>query len=234
MKRPCIAISAAFDESGKAKISPTYFGALYAAGGVGSIMERDPSSVLSYADEYDGFLFAGGDDIHPNRYGKAILFDSVCPEPERDEFELALLCAAYKTGKPILGICRGMQLINVFFGGTLFQDIKCHMQSEPKAEQPFTAKILKDSLLYSIVKKDEIKINSFHHQAVSAVGGGLTVSATAPDGIAEAIELKNESDPTSKNTSGGFLLGIQWHPELLFKADDSAMQIFTAFIQAAL
>ena len=228
MSRPCIAVSATFDENGKIKISPAYFSAIYAAGGICSVLDRDFGKIQSYAKEFDGFLFAGGDDIHPERYGEKLLFDSVSPEPERDEFELRLLDAVQNTKKPIFGICRGIQLINVALGGSLFQHIDGHMQAEPKTEQPHLAIIKPGSFLESVIGKGRISVNSFHHQSVNIPGKGLEICATSPDGGIEAIEFAG----TGYNSR--FLLGVQWHPELFFRTDDAAMRLFNAFIRASL
>ena len=166
----------------------------------------------------DGLLLTGGADVAPARYGEAAHPTVEEAEPGRDEFEIALITAARQRDLPILAICRGVQVLNVACGGTLVQDIPsqiagalAHSLAVPQHEPYALAHevwIEKDSLLARLMgdrlADDTCEVNSRHHQAVKDVARGLRVTATAPDGVIEAIE-----DPAA-----AFCLGVQWHPEV--------------------
>jgi len=185
----------------------------------------------------DGLLLTGGDDVAPSRYGEAAHGSVVEAEPGRDEFEIGLIAAARATKLPMLAICRGIQVLNVACGGTLVQDIPSqvagalthNLPSPPN--QPYSLAheiwIEKDSVLSKLMRErladaDTCEVNSRHHQAVKAVAPGFTVSATAPDGVIEAIE-----DPASR-----FCLGVQWHPENFFRTGEFR-SLFEGFLEAA-
>ena len=185
----------------------------------------------------DGLLLTGGDDVAPSRYGEAAHGSVVEAEPGRDEFEIGLIAAARATKLPMLAICRGIQVLNVACGGTLVQDIPSQvagalMHSLPSPpNQPYSLAheiwIEKDSMLSKLMRErladvDTCEVNSRHHQAVKAVAPGFTVSATAPDGVIEAIE-----DPASR-----FCLGVQWHPENFFRTGEFR-SLFEGFLEAA-
>jgi putative glutamine amidotransferase len=185
----------------------------------------------------DGLLLTGGDDVAPSRYGEAAHAAVVEAEPGRDEFEIALISAARARKLPIFAICRGIQVLNVACGGTLVQDIPSqitgalpHSLAVPP-NQPFTLAheiwIEKDSLLSRLMRErladvDTCEVNSRHHQAVSTVAPGFVVSATAPDGVVEAIE-----DPSLP-----FCLGVQWHPENFFRTGEFR-PLFEGFVEAS-
>jgi putative glutamine amidotransferase len=185
----------------------------------------------------DGLLLTGGDDVAPAHYGEAPHSTVVAAEPGRDEFEIAVIKAARQRGLPILAICRGVQVLNVACGGTLVQDIPSaihgalnHSLTVPPHEAYSLAHeiwIDKDSLLSKLMRErlsdaDECDVNSRHHQAVKAVAPGFKVSATAPDGVIEAIE-----DPAAP-----FCLGVQWHPENFFRTGEFR-PLFEGFLDAA-
>lgn len=170
-------------------------------------------------DYISGILLTGGGDIEPSLYKhkKDIKTKDICLE--RDIFEIALLKDAFKRCIPVLAICKGMQIMNVAFGGTISQHIDGHSQKEDKKIATHYINIEKTSTLYNIIKKDKIKINSVHHQVVDKVASGFKICATC-DNIIEAIEY------TDKNR---FFMGIQWHPEALY--DENSKNIFTYFIK---
>jgi putative glutamine amidotransferase len=185
----------------------------------------------------DGLLLTGGDDVTPTRYGETPHATTVEAEAGRDEFELALINAARARRLPIFAICRGIQVLNVACGGTLVQDIPSSIagaltHSLPcPPNQPFSLAheiwIEKDSLLSRLMRErladaDACEVNSRHHQAVKAVAAGFAVSATAPDGVIEAIE-----DPAMP-----FCLGVQWHPENFFRTGEFR-PLFEGFLDAA-
>lgn len=179
--------------------------------------------ISSYIENFDGFIFAGGVDVHPSFYGEKITSDKTEIDISRDLFEKELLKAAMNAGKPILGICRGLQLINVMLGGSLYQHIDGHMQTAPRTSNEFCVSVKEKTLLWKITGKSSIYVNSFHHQAVKSVAPGLNVCAVSEDDIVEGLCLDDYS----------FLLAVQWHPELIFKHDSSSFAIFCNFISAA-
>ncbi len=184
----------------------------------------------------DGLLLTGGDDVTPARYGEAAHATVHEAEPGRDDFELALVTAARAQKLPIFAICRGIQVLNVACGGTLLQDIPsqvtgavAHSLPVPPNESYSLAHeiwIDKDSLLARLMRDriadDTCEVNSRHHQAVKAVAPGFNVSATAPDGVVEAIE-----DPEAR-----FCLGVQWHPENFWRTGEFR-PLFEGFLGAA-
>jgi putative glutamine amidotransferase len=171
-------------------------------------------------------LLGGGGDVAPFYYG-----DKPAPglgevDPERDAWEIALVRAAFSQGMPLLGICRGMQLLNVALGGTLLQDIGVagylqHHQKAPRHHPSHCVELLPRTRLAGILGRGHLAVNSFHHQAVEAIAPGLQKAALSPDGIVEALEDREHP----------FLMGVQWHPESLL--DRASEFLFRAFIGAA-
>jgi putative glutamine amidotransferase len=184
----------------------------------------------------DGLMLTGGNDVAPSRYGEAPHATVDEAEPGRDEFEIALIGAARGRNLPILAICRGVQVLNVACGGTLVQDIPSQIagaltHSLPSPQhQPFALAhevwVDKDSLLAKLMRErlvdEALEVNSRHHQAVKDVAGGFVASATAPDGVIEAIE-----DPKAR-----FCLGVQWHPENFFRTGEFRA-LFEGFLEAS-
>lgn len=183
-----------------------------------------------------GLMLTGGDDVAPVRYGERRHDKTVEIEPERDEFELALVAAAHARQLPIFAICRGIQVLNVAHGGTLVQDIPAQVTGAVNHSLPVPPNtsyalahevwVERDSLLSRLMgdrlNADACEVNSRHHQAVKAVAAGFRVVATAPDGVIEAIE-----DP-----AGGFCLGVQWHPENFWRTGEFR-PLFEGFLEAA-
>ena len=151
--------------------------------------------------------------------------------PERDALDFSLLEYAEQAELPVLGICFGVQSLNVFRGGTLVQDIPSIVAAplfheehgEPQQPASHLVRLGRDSLLARLAGKDAVEVNSFHHQAVDAVGRNLKAVATSPDGVIEAIE----------DSSGRFIVGVQWHPERGFRDDAFSQALFQAFIREA-
>lgn len=174
-----------------------------AAGGLAALLPPDdPAQAEVVVSRLDGLVIAGGPDVDPSRYGAAR--DPRCgPEARaRDTWELALIDAALTSGTPLLGICRGMQLLNVALGGTLVQHLDGHVEAVGVFGR-HTVKPVPGSL-YAELIPEETSVPTYHHQAVDHLGTGLAPSAHAADGTVEAIELP---DP-------GWVLGVQWHPEM--------------------
>lgn len=229
-RRPVIAICASMnDTESQIRLNRSYFHAVFSAGGlpVGlpfSGTEKEAREFFA-SRFYDGVLFAGGVDVDPHRYGEEITGEGVEICEDRDRFELEFARLLRDTDVPVLGICRGIQLLNVAFGGTLHQDIAGHRQEEPGIETPFSNRVAPGSFLEELVGIGSTPVNSFHHQAVKDPAPGFSISAVSEDGIIEAIE------PSVRN--GRFLLGVQWHPELFCDRLASSRAIFEAFVDAA-
>jgi putative glutamine amidotransferase len=181
----------------------------------------------------DGVLLTGGGDIDPRRFGEPphpTAFDIV---PERDELELRLVEWARAEKKPLLAICRGVQLLNVALGGSLYQDLPsdpggsiAHSQQEPSDQTTHKVSVVPGSALAEVVGTGGLEVNSLHHQGVNKVGKGLLPVATAPDGIIEGLEL-------AERRHGQFFLGVQWHPEELVTHHEPSRRLFSAFLSAA-
>ena len=206
--------------------------------GGGEVRVVDHSMGVSEAlAAVDGVLLTGGEDVDPERYHEPRHASVVDVDPARDEFEIALMAEARRRKLPVLAICRGIQVLNVAYGGSLVQDIPTqvsgaleHKLASPPHEPYELAHevwIDKDTLLARLMgdrlkDADSCDVNSRHHQAIKDVAPGLRVSATAPDGIVEAIE-----DP-----SAGFCLGVQWHPENFWRTGEFR-PLFEGFLEAA-
>lgn len=170
-----------------------------------------------------GIIIGGGDDIEPEHYG-ALADPSGAYDPERDHFEMEMIRNALKAEIPMLGICRGAQLINVVLGGSLYLDIRSERKFTPnkKTLRPIKwANIKSETRLHSLIEKSRIRINSLHNQAVNNLGKGLAMSAIDDDGFVQAIE----------STKNDFVIGVQWHPEYLpYKSDQR--RLFQSFATA--
>ena len=210
-----------------------YVHSVFAAGGLPVPIPTiaDDADRDAYLDMVDGILFTGGADINPACYGEEPLWEVESLVPYKDDYELGLFRKAYERSMPIFGVCRGSQLINVGLGGTLYQDIHAqipgsfgHYPKEiPEDELYHSVHVREDSRLRSILGVDTIQVNSFHHQAIKALGGHLAVGAVSTDRIIESIE----------GEEGRFLLGVQWHPECLTKRYPAFLKLFASFVEAA-
>lgn len=214
-KAPLIGVTPLWDaERNSVWMLPDYLDGIKAAGGIPVVLpiamsEADAERIV---ESFDGFLFTGGQDV------------SSCPE--RDKEETLLLGKAMEADKPILGICRGLQFINVFLGGTLWQDLPSqrpseivHRQGKPYGVPTHQVSISGD--LQSLLGKDILDVNTLHHQAIKDLGGGLAPMAVAPDGLIEAVQMPEKR----------FVWAVQWHPEYLFKTDKDSLAIFSCFVE---
>ena len=203
-----------------------YFSAVVDAGGLPVALPHDEALAPAYLDRLDGLIVTGGDfDVDPALYGETTRHERVSLKETRTGFEFGATKEALARDMPVLGICGGQQLLNVVLGGTLIQHIPdeweaplAHEQPNPRDEPGHTVSVVPGSLLHEICGTDELSVNSAHHQAVKEVANGVTVNATAPDGIIEGIE-----DRTYR-----FCLGVQWHPEFGIDAGDG--KILRAFV----
>jgi putative glutamine amidotransferase len=206
----------------------TYVRSVVAAGGVPVLLPPVPEAAVpevaaAVLARLDGLVLSGGPDIDPDRYGAAPLASTGAPRVDRDAAELGLLDAATAAGVPVLGICRGLQLLNVARRGTLHQHLPDVVGTADHAPGPGTygrhaVAVDEGSLLARVLGRTSADVPSYHHQAVDDLGAGLTVTATAPDGTVEAVE-----DPSLP-----FCLAVQWHPEA---GDD--LSLFRALVAAA-
>ncbi|MBQ2953314.1 MAG: gamma-glutamyl-gamma-aminobutyrate hydrolase family protein [Clostridia bacterium] len=202
------------------------------AGGAALLLPatEDADTIARYADMLDGLLLTGGDDVDPALYGEFQRWDCGDISPLRDAFEMAVCSAFIAREKPILGICRGIQLLNVALGGTLHQDLAheipnsiAHRQKQPSCHPSHPVMLSEDSLLRDMFG-EKLLVNSHHHQAVRDPGQGLRITATAPDGVVEAVE----------HATLPFCVGVQWHPERMWRqrGGEDQLKLFRAFVQA--
>ncbi len=217
-----IALSATVSEDGIVSVNKKYLSAVLCAGGVPSVLypSVDTRYIEYAAMIYDGFVFCGGGDIDPKYYGEKASSKTKNICSLRDRFEYELFKKVLLKRKPILGICRGMQIMNVFLGGSLYQNIEGHMQTEPRDVRTHSVKVLKGGLLGEITGNGEMNVNSFHHQAIALLSARLCADAVSDDGYIEAFHFKDHP----------FLLGVQWHPEAYHMEDEAASLIFKAFV----
>lgn len=208
-----------------------YAAAVEAAGGIPVILPvLAPEKAPEVLEHLQGLLLSGGVDLDPSHYGEDPLPGLGKVTPERDAFELALARRALAAGVPVLGICRGVQVLNVAAGGTLFQDLGSqlekvlkHRQEAPRWHESHAVRLDPSSRMAAILGVTEARVNSFHHQAVRVVAPGLRAVAWAPDGVIEAVE----------SVDGGFALGVQWHPEEMWDRYPLHLKPFSALVEAA-
>ncbi len=224
-----IGIVANVDENYISSVGKNYVRAIELCGGVPLLLPYTESveTVREYERLCDGFLFTGGVDIHPRRYGQEPMECCGKINEVRDSFELFAFRELYAMGKPIMAICRGCQLVNVALGGTLYQDIETqynkallHRQTEGEFLPSHEVKITKDTPLYSLIKRGRMSANSFHHQAIRTLGDGLSVMAESDDGIIEAVY-----------STKSYLRAYQWHPERLIDCSEDNTVLFKDFIK---
>lgn len=210
-----------------------YSRAVYRAGGAPVLIpvSQNRLTLETILDRVDGIILTGGVDINPKRYGEQPLAGMGEIDEDLDTLELAVAKMAFAKDLPIFAICRGIQVLNVAFGGTLFQDISgqvkeslLHSQKAPKRVTTHAIDIRRETLLKTVLGKKRIWVNSKHHQAVKDVAQGFRIGAETQDGIIEAIE----------HPSKRFVMGVQWHPEGTYPVDTNSKKLFKAFIQASL
>lgn len=190
----------------------------------------DEEILKQMVKEHDGFLLTGGQDVSPFMYGEKAL--PLCGEscPCRDEMENRLFTLALERDAPMLGICRGIQLMNVVLGGTLYQDIPSqypstieHHQSPPYEKPIHEVKVVAGTPLAGLLGQDVLAVNGYHHQGIRELSARLHPMTYAPDGLAEAVYVPEKR----------YVWAVQWHPEFFFRKDESSKKIFQSFIRAA-
>ena len=215
---PVIGIPISQDEQEDFKMSQNYANRIIENGGLPFFLPVTTKSLMipQIARKIDGLLLPGGVDIDPNLYGEQPRPRLGRIVPNTDAFEVSIIKEFLGLNKPIFGICRGCQILNVALGGTLYQDLVReyegvfqHQQSAPRWHSAHTIVIDPESRLYQLAdNKPNVRVNTYHHQAVKTLGSGLKATAHALDGVIEAFENPNHR----------FLLGVQWHPESMVKS----------------
>lgn len=235
---PLIGISGSINAQETQYFLPHHYAtAIIAAGAVPVLLspEMDENMLEGCLASLDGILLAGGNDMAPELYHQEPVAQLGEVNPVRDRFELQLVAKAFQKKMPVLGICRGVQSMNVAMGGTLYQDLPsqyrtsggnpplCHNQTRPDHYTSHAVSVTEGTLLHRLVQTQTLQVNSFHHQAAAKAADGLIISAVASDGVIEALEHPGHP----------FFLGVQWHPERYYdRAQDSAI-LFSALADAA-
>lgn len=218
------------DEKESIWMLPGYLDGILQAGGVPFIFPflENKEDIICLCEMCDGFLLTGGHDVSPVLYGEKPL-DNVEAFEKRDCMEKTVLAYAIEKDKPLLGICRGIQFMNVALGGTLYQDLPTQYAS--KTEHHMTApydrvchmvSIVKDTPLYELMGLDEMGVNSYHHQAVKDLADDLRVMAVSEDNLVEGVYMPGKK----------FIWALQWHPEFAFKTDVKCKKIFEKFVSS--
>ena len=228
--KPLIGVFATIEDDGTQSIAREYIEALGSAGAIPLLVAytEDKADIRELVSELDGFCLSGGLDVDPVHYGESAGFDSVEIHKRRDAFELLAIPELIASGKPILGICRGAQVMNVALGGSLYQDlpsqlgIEGHRQTGGRYEASHEATVLEGTPLAELIGAGRIRINSFHHQAIKRLGDGLCTMAVSDDGVIEAVYREGEQ----------YVRLYQWHPERLIGSDAAERAIFSDFAEA--
>lgn len=213
-------------------VAGDYVYAIERAGGVPVLLPQcsDFAYLKPLLDMLDAVIISGGHDVGPENYGSATKTCCGTIIPMRDKQDLAVVDYMLKRKRPLLGICRGIQILNVAHGGTLYQDIpkeggfESHSCGDryPRNYPWHTVTLEEGSLLHKIFGKTEVRVNSYHHQAVWIPGKDVKITATSTDGVPEAIEVPGHD----------FVMAVQWHPEMMYDTDEQ-QGIFRAFVEAA-
>lgn len=214
------------------QLAQCYVNAVIKAGGIPLVIpcSEEEAVIKGQVKLLDGLILSGGEDINPLMYKEEPNINLTQTLMKRDNFDRMLLAAALDKKIPVLGICRGEQFINVFHGGTLYQDIptmapntfvKHSQDTFDWTQGTHTIEIKKDSWLAKVIGQDELVVNSFHHQAVKGLAPGFKITAVAKDGIIEGIEKEN----------GSFCAAVQFHPEMMQESSPLMLKIFQAFVQ---
>ncbi len=235
---PLIGVSGSIDEKEREHfLMRCYARAILSGGAIPVLLspDMDDDMLSACMQKLNGIFLAGGNDVAPEVFGEDPIPELGEVNPLRDQFEMRLVKKAYEMGMPVLGVCRGIQSMNVALGGTLWQDLPsqyrteaggrpiAHSQKRPDYYQSHTVQVKNGSQLHSIVGADSLRVNSFHHQAVREPAPGMVVSAVSTDGVIEAIECPQHP----------FFVGVQWHPERYFEREPDAKALFAAFAQSA-
>jgi putative glutamine amidotransferase len=237
MSRPLIGLSLRTNWIEELKMNrygvvETFIHPVEAAGGtpIGIPLKLSHESLRTVYDHLDGLFLPGGVDVHPHEYGEEVA--PYCGEIDvaRDDVELTMTRWALAEGKPIFAICRGIQLLNVAAGGTLYQDMWCQIEGprhptdplENRSHMAHTVKLDAGSRVARVLSDTNPAVNSLHHQAIRTVGAGLRAVGVAPDGIVEVLE----------GTGSGFVMAMQFHPEWILDKAPRMIELFREFVRA--
>ncbi|MBE6038269.1 MAG: gamma-glutamyl-gamma-aminobutyrate hydrolase family protein [Anaerofustis stercorihominis] len=233
MKKPLIGISPILDnENDPYQMLPNYMRSIEHAGGAVFMLPitEDEDEIVSLVSVLDGILLTGGVDVSPTLYGEEIMPYCEKLVDLRDRSETALMKEAVKQNKPVMGICRGMQFLNVFFGGTLYQDIPTlcpsdirHRVLDPKERAAHTVTAIEGTPLFDMVENKTFNVNSRHHQGVKKLAPCFKAMATSEEGLVEAIYM-----PENPN-----IFAVQWHPEYFYMDDPVSQALFRALVNAS-
>jgi putative glutamine amidotransferase len=193
----------------------------------------DESAAEALIHGLDGLLLSGGSDLDPGYYGEEPVSELGVTLPERDAFEIALVGLALRRGMPVFGICRGMQVLNVALGGTLYQDLPSqweqdllkHRQATPKWQPTHEVRVSEGSYIAEVIGRESVKVNSYHHQGIRDLAEGLIVTGRSSDGVIEAVEAEDLSER--------WLLAVQWHAEAMRGSGPQQESLFEAHVSAA-
>lgn len=230
--RPVVAVMPLVDDERESLwMLPGYMNALREAGAVPFMpaLTTDRQEIDRIFGMCDGLVMTGGHDVNPECYGESDRYGNLHCCDARDEMELALLERAVASDKPVLGICRGLQIMNVFCGGTLYQDLPSehpsdvdHHQHPPYDRPAHHVRLCEHTPLFDDLQVNVLAVNSYHHQAIHDLAQGLVAMAISEDGLVEAIDR-----PESR-----YFRAVQWHPEFLHEADEPSRCIFRSFVNA--
>lgn len=210
-----------------------YVDGVVGAGGIPMVLPPIVEMAEKVAGRIDGLLLSGGSDLDPSYYGEEPVPELNATVPKRDAFEIALVEHALERGIPVFGICRGLQILNVALGGTLYQDLPsqlhpdliAHRQQVPKWQWTHEVEVDGNSKVAGIMETDDIRVNSYHHQAIKDLSDDLVAVAHSSDGVIEAAE--------SPNLSERWLVGVQWHAEAMRDVGPENRNLFRAHVVAA-
>ncbi len=231
--KPIIGIIPLFDEEKDSLwMLPGYMDGITEAGGIPIMLPltSDAGTIRELLDKIQGILLTGGHDVNPALYGEKPVSECGAPCNERDAMEWEMLTQALRKDMPVLGICRGIQFLNVFLGGTLYQDLPTqhpsgteHHQKPPYNVPVHEVNITENSCLYRLIDKKTLAVNSYHHQAIKNMADVLEAMAISEDGITEAVRMKEKA----------FVWAFQWHPEFSHETDPCSRLIFREFVKKA-
>lgn len=234
-KAPVIGITSAFIHktlnTEGVYVHHDYHRAVLLCGGIPVLLPPVPLHVIpSYLKLCDGFILSGGEDVDPAHYGQPPHEKLGFVFQERDEFELSLTTALLRKPKPVLAICRGLQLLNIALGGTLWQDLPSqrsspilHDQKSHRSVPVHHVTLSPQSRLAAILKSPSINVNSLHHQGIDRLGKGLVAVGHSSDGLIEAVEMEGKD----------FMIGVQWHPESMVPESSEMNRLFSHFVYSA-
>ena len=222
--------SGAFNGLERVNITNAYVNAIEKAGGVPIVIPANTNkeNIKAQVSAMDGIIISGGDDVNPNIYKEEPFKELGYVNPTLDEFDIEVINVALELDKPIFGICRGLQMLNVALGGSLYQDLKYIKGSHIKHNQEtktylgtHSIDIKENSILKDIIK-GKVLVNSYHHQSIKTLGNNLRVIAYSNDGVIEAVQKEDKK----------FVVAVQWHPELMVDSCEYMLNLFKAFVDA--